>query len=113
MALDLKKSLNGNSPWLMRYVVVIETTILISIGGFFLTGYHNLVTKDELNTTMARIIFPYPQDKPMIDLHIKNSEKLMDKLVESLHNLDSRIQSETHANDLRITLLEKQLEKKQ
>ena len=91
------------SPWLLRYIVTIETAVIVMLVGFYATGWQELVTKTE----MKSYNFPYLRAEPVIQGHIQKSEKALDGIITSLNKLNDRISAESHAATLRIALLEK------
>ena len=98
--------MNITQDWLLRYIVTAETAAIMMMISFFATGYGDLVTHEEL----GNIQFPYTMDKPIITTHITEAELNLRTIRDSLQALNLRISNEAHVANLRITLLEKQVE---
>ena len=98
--------MNTTQDWLLRYIVTAETAAIMMMISFFATGYGDLVTHEEL----GNIQFPYTMDKPIITTHIREAELNLRTIRDSLQALNLRISNEAHVANLRITLLEKQVE---
>lgn len=94
---------NGSAPlpWFARYLLTAETTLVISGVVFFLTGYQDLITRDDL-----KVLAPYVRDKPIVTRHIDQSESALEKINTSLAALNERITAVNHEHDIRISRLE-------
>lgn len=92
----------------LRYLLTVETTILLALGSFFFTGYQNFVTKEELAG-----LFPYPYDKPQIIEHIKESETALARINTTLQELNQSIKQVNYEHLLRINRLEDEMDRLQ
>jgi len=86
--------------WIDKLTMVI-VGCFITMLGFFATGYTQFVTKAEVPTYA-----PYPTDRPIILHHIEESNKLLTHTVESVQKLNSKIDKELRALDVRLSVLE-------
>ena len=106
MAENTQKSYEGQ--WLLRYIVTAETSAIVLGVIFYMTGFQDLVTKDELKS----LPYPYMPDKAVITQHIKTSEKAFSRISKSVHVLNERMTQQRHEQDLRIQLLELDLRRR-
>lgn len=96
----MMKDFNELSGW-MKYVVTAETTLLISVITFFLSGYQNLVTQDQLKELAS-----YTKDEAIIKSHITESSKTLKEASQAIANLNERLTKEIHQLDIRISKME-------
>ena len=94
--------------WLLRYIVTAETAALVMMVTFYATGYQNLVSTEDLKN----LPYPYVPDKTIISTHIRKSEIALDKINTALHNFNLRMTKESHEKDLRIQILETDLQRR-
>ncbi len=73
-----------------EYTITLLSAVLLTTGGFLTSGWTKFVTMDELNTRA-----PFVQARPVIEQHIKSSERVLDALNQSL-----RAQNEKYALEI-------------
>lgn len=98
--MPVTKEFNELSGW-TKYIITVETTLLISGLTFFLSGYQNLVTKDDLLVSA-----PYVNDAPIIKAHISESSETLKAASRAIDNLNERLTREIHQLDIRISRME-------
>ena len=88
--------------WSIKYIVTVETTIIISLIAGWITLSTQYVTKEDLE----KLHFPYPPDKPLIYKHMNDSEQTLEKIAKSVQLLNERITQVNYEHTIRITRLE-------
>lgn len=92
--------------WGGKYVIAIETTIILSMLGFYFTGYKDLVTKDDLQS-----LAPYTKDEASITSHMQETVGALKEVRVSLNLLNEKMTQELHQMDLRVTILEEKVKR--
>lgn len=87
--------------WGGRYVITIQTTIIIMLVAFYVTDYQDVVKKEDLS-----ILAPYRKDESTIKAHIKESTETLVDVKNSIRLLNERMVQALHESDIRLIRLE-------
>ena len=97
---DLEQDLLSNKQ-LMYYLLTVESTLLLTIGGWFFVAYPSLVTKEELQQ-----IAPYVRDRGTIMDKLIRHDSSLDKTVAMIEKLDKKFTIEIRQLELSIARME-------